>query len=172
MHRLFLVPAVLAGTLALGCDSTGTPTAPSSATTEPSFSLTAQHFTNRTQFEETAVASCTGDELTLVGELSEALTIVSDEVGALHVTDNVVIQAVATGSVTGAQYVFHDVFQFHFNSPNGAAVHFTQTVHETAHNITKGSLDNRLFRFDIHVTVTGQGIEKTTVDNFTAVCVG
>jgi hypothetical protein len=159
--------------LTTACDSIGTPTAPSSATPVPSFIRTAQHFTNRTPFEVTAVASCTGEEITLIGEVREALTSVTDEAGGeLHFTYNAVTRAVATGSLTGAQYVFHDVFQVHFKSPSGPAVHATQTVHQTAHNITKGPLDNRLFRFDIHVTITGQGVEKTTVDNFTAVCVG
>ena len=173
MHRLFLVPAVLASALALGCDSTGTPTAPSSATAEPSFLRTPQHFTIRTPLEVTAVALCTEEQIPLVGEVREAVTLVSDETGALlHFTDKVNLDAVGTGSVTGAKYLFHEAFQLHFNTPNLPAAHTTITVHEIDQNITQGSLDNLVFHFDIHVTVTGQGIEKTTVDNGTLECVG
>jgi hypothetical protein len=170
MHRILRCVAL--ALLATACDSTGTPTAPNSAPTKPSFLRTTQHFTNVTPFEETAVGSCLGEEITFVGEVRETLTLVSEEGGVVHVSDTFVTQEVGTGSVTGAQYVFRDVFQVHFNSPSGAAIQFTQTVHETAHDITKGPLPNRLFSFDIHVTVTGQGVVKTTVDNFTAECVG
>jgi hypothetical protein len=115
MHR-FMRCAALA-LLATACVSTGTPTAPSSATTEPSFLRTPQHFTIRFPLEVTAVALCTGEQISLVGELREAVTLVSDETGALlHVTDNGTLDAVGTGSVTGAKYLFHDAHQSVFNT--------------------------------------------------------
>jgi hypothetical protein len=171
MHR-FMRCAALA-LLATACVSTGTPTAPSSATTEPSFLRTPQHFTIRFPLEVTAVALCTGEQISLVGELREAVTLVSDETGALlHVTDNGTLDAVGTGSVTGAKYLFHDAHQSVFNTPNGAAVHFTQKINDAAENISQGSLDNLVFHLDIHLIVTGQGIEKLTVDHGTLECVG
>jgi hypothetical protein len=160
--------------LLAGCDSRGTPTGLAITDAEPSLLRTVQHFTSVTPLVETAVAGCTGEEVIFVGEIRQALTIVTDPATGtdLHISDQIEIHEVGTGSITGAKYVFNEVERVNFNTPSLPAPNSTFTQHVTARDITQGSLDNRLFSIDFHVTITGQGVAKTTVDNVTITCTG
>jgi hypothetical protein len=172
-HLRPLSPYLIASALfAAACSPNDNPTEPGAAAAEPNFYET-QHLTNRTPFELTAVAQCTGEEVTLVGEVREALNLVVDETGELlHVSDHIVTDAVGTGASTGAKYLFHDVSRIDFNEPNLTAPQATFTTSQTRHTVSQGALDNRLLNFDFHITVTGQGVEKVTVDNFSLTCLG
>ena len=164
----------LATLLAAGCEPNGTLTDLSSSATSPSFSRTAQHFRTVEQLEISDVDLCTGEPFTVVGEARVSQTLVFDETGTLlHETFTVHLDAVGTSSISGTKLHFISGNQIVSQSRSGSdPALITLTGKVIGRLVTQGPAVNHLFDFIIHVTVTGQGVEKVTVDRESFVCHG
>lgn len=161
-------------TLLAACESNGTPMGPSPAATSPSLSRTVQRFTTVDQLEISDVDLCTGEPFTVVGEARVSQTLVLDETGTLlHETFTVQLDAVGTGLITGTKFRLLSGNQIISQSRTGTEpVLITSTGKVIGRLVTQGPQANHLFDFIIHFTVTGQGVEKVTVNRESFVCRG
>ena len=168
--RLWLAVA----TLLAACEPNGTLTEPSPAATSPSLSRTVQRFTTVDQLEISDIDLCSGEPFTVVGEARVSQTLVFDETGTLvHETFTVQLDAVGTGSITGTKLHLIIGNQNVSQSRSGTdPALITLTGRLIGRLVTQGPQVNHLFDFIIHVTVTGQGVEKVTVDRESFVCHG
>jgi hypothetical protein len=163
----------LAAAAVLGACDQDIPTASNSAAAQPSFLRTAEHTTTVDPFEATTQEECVGELVTFVGEVRTTVNSVSDPDGnGLHVTSTSITHAIGIGQTTGTKYLWQDASRISFDTPSIEAPHGTFTSQDVFRVVSQGPVDNLVFVFDQHTTVTGTGVEKLTVDNLRIECVG
>jgi hypothetical protein len=167
LPRWLVVTALLAA-----CDQSASPVDP--ATVGPNLSSTAEHLTSIDPFGVDIFTNpCTGEQIAVSGEIHHTLNIVTDADGfEAHVSDLAVLLGKATGLTTGTTYLIKEPFQVKFNTPSLTAPPGTFTVVDMLTLVSQGSADNLVVQGVFHLTFTGLGEVKTTVDLFNAKCVG
>lgn len=105
------------------------------------------------------------------GKVHHVFRVTETSSGALHVADEVNLQAQGVGETTGAKYVARDQFTTGFNTMPGAAA--TQQYVETFRVIRQGSSvpdDDLLLTSVFHVTINANGDVTASVDKFEGGC--
>jgi hypothetical protein len=131
--------AMLAAAFLTGCDADSSPTAQTTPglTADATDHNVADHF--KTVETETFEVEnpCNGELITFSGTVKSQMTLVAprEDLDAgfwLHMEFQQQVRATGTGSETGANYTFKEVFHEGFESPNPPAPHATFSAHGTA----------------------------------------
>ena len=163
--RLFsILPAMLAGAIALGC--AGDPTQPSADLGEPHHAVV---FHERTQIIGSIMeSSCTGELIELSGTSHEKISLTETATGVFHLRFYFHIHGVGTGLTTGASFVLDAVEVSIF--PDVEESFFQGTDEFTTVLIGQAGAPNEVIRFKYHLTLNANGTTTSSFEDFTIRC--
>lgn len=120
--------------------------------------------------EEVFPNPCTGETITLTGEMVIMVHDLDDAAGGFHETFTIVPHGVTAVGASGTQYRSIGAHSDSFSTGTGRATTFSFSVAFLV--VSEGGTDNFVAKATIHFTVNAKGDVTAELEGFRAECVG
>lgn len=144
--RAYLLSALLPLALA-ACDDPARLPLESPADVGPSFRTVTDHFPLDESFSFVTPNPCNGEDVEVSGHVKGQVNLASEaedfEQGQIvHIEFHLLASGTGTGLASGARYLYRDVINQGFNSPNVSAPHASTDFEQTFRMISQGGEPN------------------------------